>query len=119
MQQVPFSLVWRHTAYCWSEIENFKECADGIEPKHLHDRYVEFLDAFSSKRIKKNTMVDIDVLDMFILDLENRAQIDYIEDHWDDDPEIQRGGKRFLDRATKLRKIHREALHQHHTEEAA
>lgn len=107
--QVPFNYTWRLTDYCYSEIENFIECADNLWPDDLYDRYVKFCDDLTSKRVKKATMVDVDVLQIFIDDLENRAQIDYIEDNWDE-PEIKRGGKRFLDRANKLRALHSEAL---------
>ena len=103
MQQVKFGITFRFTDYCYSEISNFKECAEGIQPVDLYDRYLRFLDTFTGS---KNTMVDPDVLAEFISDLENRAQIDYLEGHWDDDPDIMAGGKRFYQRAKKLRAIH-------------
>lgn len=103
MQKVKFGITFKFTDYCHCEIENFKEAAHSIEPVDLYDRYVEFLDTFTGS---KNTMVDPDVLSVFIDDLENRAQIDYIEGHWDDDPDIMAGGKRFYQRAKKLRSIH-------------
>lgn len=103
MQQVKFGITFRFTDYCYSEIDNFKECAEGIQPANLYDRYLQFLDTFTGS---KNTMVDPDVLSEFISDLENRAQIDYLEGHWDDDPDIMAGGKRFHQRAKKLRAIH-------------
>ena len=103
MEQVKFGITFRITDYCHGEINNFKECVEGIQPASLYDRYLQFLDAFTGS---KNTMVDPDVLAEFISDLENRAQIDYLEGHWDDDPDIMAGGKRFYQRAKKLRAIH-------------
>ena len=35
-------------------------------------------------------------------DLDNRADIDYREGHWDDDPNIVAGGKYFAKQAKKL-----------------
>lgn len=105
---VPFGLVWRHTDYCYSEISNFQECVGNIDPQDLQDRYLKFLETFRS--VKKNTLVEKDVLQMFIADLDNRAQIDYREGHWDEEPEIVAGGKRFDKRCRQLREIHREWL---------
>ena len=110
---VPFGLVWRHTSYCHGEIANFIECAQSAwpiagVPDDVLNRYVAFLENFSS--IKKNTLVDKDVLAEFIADLDNRAQIDYREEHWADDREITAGGKRFDKRCRQLREIHREWL---------
>lgn len=107
MMRVPFNYTWRLTDYCLTELDNFIECADGFEDG-LRDRYIAFLQDLSRRKIKKATEVDLDVLREFILDLENRAQIDYIEGHWDDEPSIVRGGQRFLKRAKELRKLHPE-----------
>lgn len=104
---VPFGLVWRHTSYCHGEIANFIECAPGV-PDDVLDRYVAFLENFDS--VRKDTLVDKDVLREFIADLDNRAQIDYRENHWADDREITAGGKRFDKRCRQLREIHREWL---------
>ena len=106
IKQTSFNYTWRLTDYCYSEIAQFVECADNLG--ELRDRYVAFLEDLTSRRIKKATLVDLDVLKVFIEDLENRAQIDYVEGHWDDDPSIVRGGKRFLKRAQDLRKLHPE-----------
>tara|TARA_R100000951_G_scaffold104924_1_gene98397 strand:- start:1302 stop:1622 length:321 start_codon:yes stop_codon:yes gene_type:complete len=103
MDQVKFGITFRITHYCYSELDNFKECAGNISPEELMNRYLSFLDAFKGS---KNMMVDPDVLSLFIDDLENRASIDYLEGHWDDDPDIMAGGKRFYQRAKKLRALH-------------
>ena len=105
----PFGIVWRWTDYCYSEIANFEECAHGSLPPWLEERYVHFLDLFSRKLIKKSTPVPLDLLAVFIDDLDNRAQIDYREWH-DHDPEIVAGGKRFDTRYRQLRSIHSQAL---------
>jgi hypothetical protein len=48
-------------------------------------------------------MVDVDVLKEFRADLDNRADIDYREGHWNDEPTIFAGGKYFAKMADKLR----------------
>lgn len=103
-EQVPFGLTWRFTDYCYSEISNFIECAPGV-PENVLDRYIQFLEDFTARKIKKNTLVDKDVLREFIADLDNRAQIDCRESHWEE-PEIVAGGKRFARRYEQLREIH-------------
>jgi len=55
-------------------------------------------------------LVDDDVIHLFIGDLDNRAHIDYLEGHWDDDPSIVKGGKMFWARCNKLRAIHQTEL---------
>lgn len=102
MEKVEFGIQWRMTSYCYGEIENFIECADNIG-ESLQTRYVEFLQNFPPK---KRTLVDRDVLQIFMGDLDNRANIDYREGHWDDDAEIFEGGRRFAQRWAKLKKIH-------------
>ena len=87
----PFGIVWRMTDYCYSEISNFEECAYGSLPPELEERYVAFLDRLSSKQIKKSTPVPLDLLAVFIDDLDNRAQMDYREWHGHD-PEIVLAG---------------------------
>jgi len=109
VNQVKFGIRFTLNSYAYAELDNFIECADGIEDG-LRQRYVEFLQALSSKQIKPSTPVDVDVLKTFIEDLEHRAQIDYIENHWEDDPDITAGGKLFLSRATKLKSIHQAEL---------
>jgi hypothetical protein len=41
---------------------------------------------------------------VFQADLDNRADIDYREGHWDDEPQIVAGGKYFAKQATKLKR---------------
>ena len=98
---IPFGISFRgHRQYTLSEVENFIECADNIEPEALQNKYVAFLEEFSSWKIKPSTLVDIDVLKLFQEDVDNRAQIDFREGHWDDDPEIVAGGE-YFDRISK------------------
>lgn len=107
MEKVKFGLVWRNTDYCFSELSNFVECSDGIPNEDgLRDRYDSFLWDVASGRVKKNTEVEAALLNLFIGDLDNRAHIDYLEGHWDHDPDIVAGGKRFWERCQKLRAIH-------------
>jgi len=103
--QIPFGISFRGKPdYTYSEVSNFIECADGIEgPNNFKGRYIEFLESFLSGKVKKSTLVDVDVLALFIEDLENRADIDYREGHWDDAPDIVAGGKYFASQAKKLK----------------
>lgn len=103
--QTPFNYGWRLTKYCYSELDNFINCADGIQPEDLQRRYCDFLNALLSKQIKKSTPVDVDVLEIFLGDLDNRAQIDWREQH-DPDLGIIRGGKMFDKRWRELKEIH-------------
>ena len=109
--QIPFGISFRGKPdYTYSEVSNFIECADGIEgPNNFKGRYIEFLESFLSGKVKKSTLVDVDVLALFIEDLENRADIDYREGHWDDEPDMLirlhyvAGGKYFASQAKKLK----------------
>jgi hypothetical protein len=40
--QTPFNYTWRLTKYCYSELDNFINCADGIKPEDLQRRYCDF-----------------------------------------------------------------------------
>ena len=100
--QTPFNFTWRMTSYCNGEIANFIECADNIGAD-LQPRYIAFLENFPPK---KSDLVDRDVLQIFLSDLDNRANIDYREGHWDNDPYILNGGRRFAQRWEKLKAIH-------------
>lgn len=99
---IPFGISFRgQKSYTQSEVSHFIECAEGIE-QPLRDQYVTFLNDFLDEKIKPSTQVDRDVMLCFIEDLDNRADIDYREGHWDDDPEIVAGGKYFAKQAHKL-----------------
>mgnify|MGYP003117298735 FL=1 len=115
--QSKFGLTWRWTGYCRQEIQNFREVIESI-PNYIgqRDRYDNFLRKFVNRQITKDTLVDIDLIGLFIEDLENRAQIDYIEREINI-PEYIQGGKRFLNRAKKLRKLHPTAVEEAHEEE--
>lgn len=89
--------------YVYSELSNFIECADGIEPMCLRDRYVGFLEELLDGKIKKSTMVDVDVMKEFHADIDNRADIDYRMEHWHDEPSTYAGGKYFSKMSIKLR----------------
>lgn len=107
MQKVKFGIRFSMTDYAYSEIANFIECADGIEgANNLEARYIDFLGEMLADKVKPSTIVDADVLKVFADDLENRACIDYLESHWDDEPEIQKGGEMFLGRYNKLKEVH-------------
>ena len=106
MKKVKFGMRFTVNDYAYSELSNFIECADNLEgPDNLNGRYIEFIKALMASDVKPSTLVDIDVLSVFIDDLYNRALIDFIEQH-DDDPEIISGGRMFMGRYTKLKEVH-------------
>jgi len=98
--------------YTHSEVSNFIECADNIEPLELRNRYTDFLKLFVQKKIKPSTLVDYDVLGMFQGDIDNRAQMDFREGQYDmdhdGDAKIILGGQYFDTIAKKL-KVHLDA----------
>tara|TARA_R110000803_G_C11789163_1_gene297773 strand:- start:74 stop:415 length:342 start_codon:yes stop_codon:yes gene_type:complete len=102
---IPFGLTFRgQKNYTYSEVSNFIECADGLEPLEYRNQYFAFLKDFLLGKIKPSTQVDVDIVREFQADLDNRANIDYREGHWDDEPEIVAGGKYFAKQATKLKR---------------
>ena len=102
---IPFGVSFRGKSdYTYTEVSNFIECADNIVGENnLEERYIAFLNNFLEGKIKSSTQVDLDVMQTFQGDVDNRAQIDYREDHWDDDPDILAGGKYFDSIAKKLK----------------
>jgi hypothetical protein len=107
MEKVKFGIVWRTTDYCMSELANFVECSDGIpNDDGIRDRYEAFVWDVYAGRVKPSTLVEPELLTLFIGDLDNRAHIDYLEGHYADEPNIVAGGKRFWERCKKLRAIH-------------
>ena len=103
---IKFGIRFTVNDYADSELSNFIECADNLEGSdNLQGRYIEFIEALMASDVKPSTLVDTDVLSVFIDDLYNRALIDFIEQH-DDDPEIISGGRMFLGRYTKLKELH-------------
>ena len=83
-------------------MQHFWECADNTEPLQLMHDYRDFPQAWLHGQIKKSTLVDVEVLELFAGDLDNRADIDYREGHWDDDPDIVAGGKYFAKKQAEL-----------------
>ena len=105
---IPFGVTFRgQREYTLSEVSNFIECADNVEPMALQNQYISFLEDFTSRKVKPSTLVDADVLQLFQDDLDNRAQIDYREGHYCsvDDREIFNGG-RYFDKMSKKLKAH-------------
>jgi hypothetical protein len=101
MQTIPFKFKFNMSSqYNHNEISNFIECADSVEPAELREAYRAFLEELLNDNIKPSTMVRLDIMRLFVDDIDNRAQIDYREGHWDDEPSIVRGGK-FFDRRSK------------------
>jgi len=111
MNQVKFGIRFTVNDYAYSELSNFIECTDNLDgEQNLSQRYIDFLNALLSKQVKPSTLVDVDVLRVFADDLDNRAHIDFLEGHWDDDPDIVKGGEMFYGRYNKLKQIHGEIL---------
>jgi len=101
MQTIPFKFKFNMSSqYNHNEISNFIECSDTVEPAELREAYCAFLEELLGGKVKPSTMVRVDVMRVFVDDIDNRAQIDYREGHWDDEPSIFRGGK-FFDRRSK------------------
>jgi len=103
---IPFGVSFRGKPdYTSTEVLNFIECADNIEPQALQDQYVAFLEDFLSGKIKPSTQVDVDMMGIFHSDVDNRAQIDYREGHYCpvEEADIFNGGKYFDSIAKKLK----------------
>lgn len=87
----------KYQNYIINEVCHFIEIAnDSIDPPELGKDYQKFLKEWLSRKIKKNTLVNIELLKLLKDDLDNRAHIDFVEGHHDDDPEICAGGEYFL-----------------------
>ena len=106
MKKVKFGIRFTVNDYAYGELSNFIDIADSLGGRdNLQGRYIDFINALRSSGVKTSTLVDIDVLSVFIDDLYYRAQIDFIEQH-DDDPKIINGGRMFLGRYAKLVDLH-------------
>ena len=109
IQQVKFGIKFTVNSYACGELDQFIECAEDLGGD-LTQRYHAFVEAVADHKVKPSTLVDIDVLSIFAGDLKNRANIDYLEGHWDHEPKIVAGGKMFLGRYNALNKIHGSAI---------
>ena len=102
-KKIPFGIIFRgQEDYTFQEVSQFIEATDNID-EHRRAGYIEFLNQFLDGKIKPSTLVDATSLLTFYHDLDNRADIDYREGHWDDCPDVFAGGKFFDGRAKKLR----------------
>lgn len=98
--------------YLYSECDHFIECASDETGSHW-EKYREFLRLVLSGKVTKKTLVERDILEEFQRDLDNRAQIDYREGHWDDDPVIFNGGAK-MDQLAKDLRTWLDKVHYHH-----
>lgn len=110
MNQVKFGIRFTINDYAYNEVSNFIDCSDSIDSADQRKRYIDFLKAVASNEVKPSTLVDVDLLQLFAGDLKNRANIDYLEGHWDDEPHIVKGGEMFLRALTKLKQKHQAVL---------
>ena len=109
-QQIPFGFNFKwNSHYFFCEIENFGECAGNIEPLEAREKYRNFLDNLD--KYSATTLVDAESYWHFIQDCDNRAQIDYREGHYEDDPSIKRGGKAFHNRFLKMKYYFKKHFH--------
>ena len=105
--KIPFGINFKlsggkHDEYKYAEWSNWVECAWSVSPDSLRDDYIQFLHDWANAKIKKSTLVDIECLKLFQGDLDNRAQIDYREDH-DHDDYVIAGGQHYDQWARKLK----------------
>tara|TARA_A100001035_G_C27398623_1_gene327555 strand:- start:65 stop:418 length:354 start_codon:yes stop_codon:yes gene_type:complete len=111
MQKIRLAVRFSKTDYLKSEVDNFANIVEADQPfdGDLNDRYVKFCRGI--KKVTASTMVDPDVLLEFTKDLFNRANIDYLEGHYDSDDDgdvyIRKGGKYFLKLAKCLARVHK------------
>ena len=107
MRKVPFNIRFKITDYTSSECHMFYDIISGDRPfdGDLNDRYLAFLEQFSTGKVKPSTLVDLDVLTEFYKDVENRSSMDYqeVRGYRSDDPYRYDGGKYFYDKAQKLK----------------
>ena len=69
-----------------------EESVDSVDQDFL-DRYQSLIDQLTDEKVNHiELMVDDDVLEKFIADLDERACLDYRENHVQDDEDLVRGG---------------------------
>ena len=110
--QIKFGINFRGhwDTYTHSEVANFIECADGLGDNELRGRYIAFLNLFLDKKVKPSTLVDYDVLEVFLGDIDNRADIDYREGHRDEEYEAALiAGGRYFHQISKTLETHLQA----------
>lgn len=92
--------------YTHNEVGEFIDNASSLEPEDLKKRYIAFVETFLAKKVKPSTLVDYDVLEIFLGDIDNRASIDYLEGNVDPEEwyEGYMGGKYFYQISKKLEK---------------
>lgn len=114
MNKIPFTIKFPQTKYTKSEVSNFwnvvnESKAEGnFKDENQRLRYLQFLQDFQDKKIKPKSEIDEDIFWIFMDDVENRASIDYVEEHYDieDEPEIVNGGKYFYKKGQELRQVY-------------
>ena len=106
--QIKFGIKFRGhcDSYTFNEVSNFIDNASSLEPLGLKKSYIAFLNLFLDKKVKPSTLVDYDVLEVFLGDIDNRASIDYLEGNVDPEEwyEGYMGGKYFHQISKKLEK---------------
>ncbi len=114
MNKIPFTIKFPQTEYTKHEVSNFREVVDesraegNFQDEDQRLRYLQFLEDFENKKIKPQSEIDEDIFWLFMDDVENRASIDYLEEHYDieDEPEIVNGGKYFYKKGQELRRVY-------------
>jgi len=112
MDKIPFTIKFPQTQYTKSEVYNFQVCVEGspssFPDQDQADRYIKFLQDFQNKKVKPTTLIDNDIFKLFLDDVKNRASIDYLESHYDEeeDPDIVNGGKYFYKKSQELERVY-------------
>ena len=114
MKQIRLGVKFSKTKYLVNEVINFGDVVQADQPfdGDLNDRYVKF--CFGIKKVTASTMIDVDVFVEFYKDLINRANIDYLEGHYDSDEDddiyIRKGGEYIYKIANCLAKKHKSII---------
>lgn len=114
MQKIRLGVKFSKTEYLINEVINFGDIVQADKPFEgdLNDRYVKF--CYGIRKLTASTMIDVDVFREFYNDLKNRANIDYVEGHYDSDDEgdifIRKGGEYIFKIANCLAKRHKSII---------
>lgn len=114
MDKIPFTIKFPQTQYTKDEVYNFwtttkeTQVEGAFKDEDQRQRYIKFLDDFLKKKIKPTTLLDQDIFWYFMDDVENRASIDYLEGHYDEEEylDIVNGGKYFYKKGQELRRVY-------------
>lgn len=88
--------------YVRLETEEFQAASCNIDPPEFQRDYYQFLSSVLGRKVNKKTLVRRDILEQFVSDINNRADIDYRSgDYMPGDP-IYKGGQLMSELSEKL-----------------